>query len=470
MPSARLASVVRLPTAATSRASLAMVAAAVIALTAAPRAHAHAELLETTPANDEVVATSPDEVTLRFSEPVETVFGSIRVLDVNGTRADTGSLLRPDDRAVGVALRPDLPGGTYTVGWRVVSDDGHPEFGAFVFHVGAPSAGSGGNAGQALAQNAPSKALKVAFTAIRFLSISLVLACVGGTAALALVLTGAAADVRSRLFGVVVALALGLAVVSLTGIVLQGAEASGLGISLAPRWHVVDEVLHTRFGQVWLARAGLALALAAIAVALRRGRREWLLDVALVLCVALIVSPAAAGHASTTGTLSFVMDVIHVQAAALWAGGLAFLLLALWTAGRSRWELAKTAVPRFSNVAVVAVAALVIAGVINAYLQLRGWSALWDTTYGRLVLTKAALVVPVLALAARNNRRAVPRLRAGLASPAERARFVRSTAVELGLLVVVLAVTAVLVAKPPARTLTNPSPPAARSPSSASAD
>jgi copper transport protein len=468
VPSAPLTPVALLCSAAPLRSSLALAIATIIALAAAPRALAHAVLLETTPAGDAVVATSPEEVMLGFSEPVETAFGSIRVLGVNGKPADTGALLRPDDSTVGVALLPELADGTYTVAWRVVSDDGHPEVGTFVFHVGAPSAGAGGSAGQAIAESAASKPLSAEFTAVRFLSISLLIACVGGTAALALALTGAPADVRGRLFRVLAALAFGLAAVSLAGIVLQGAEASGLGIGSAARWHVVDEVLHTRFGQVWLARAGLALALAAIAIALRRGRREGLLDAGLVLCVALVVSPAAAGHASTTGTFSFVMDVIHVQAAALWAGGLAFLLLALWTAGRSRWELAETAVPRFSNLAVVAVAALLVAGVINAYLQLRGWSALWQTTYGRLVLTKAALVVPVLALAARNNRRAVPRLQAGLASPAERARFVRSTAVELGLIVAVLAVTAVLVAKPPARTLTTPSQPAAGSPSPAS--
>jgi copper transport protein len=92
----------------------------------------------------------------------------------------------------------------------------------------------------------------------------------------------------------------------------------------------------------------------------------------------------------------------------------------------------------------------------------RTWSGLWETTYGRLILVKAALLLPLLALGAYNNRRAVPRLRAGRASVLERQRFARTTAVELGLVVAVLAVTAVLVAEPPARALVAPTGPFAQ--------
>jgi copper transport protein len=62
-----------------------------------------------------------------------------------------------------------------------------------------------------------------------------------------------------------------------------------------------------------------------------------------------------------------------------------------------------------------------------------------------------ALVLPLLALGAYNNRYAVPRLRAGIASVAERRRFLRATGVELAIMAVVVALTAVLVTEPPAR-------------------
>ena len=106
-------------------------------------------------------------------------------------------------------------------------------------------------------------------------------------------------------------------------------------------------------------------------------------------------------------------DAVHVEAASIWAGGLTFvLLLLLWVRGR-RWEVATEAVPAFSSVAVVAVAALIVAGSVSAFLEVRSVPALWETAYGRLLLLKVVLVVPVLALGAFNNRTSVPRLGAG---------------------------------------------------------
>jgi copper transport protein len=110
-------------------------------------------------------------------------------------------------------------------------------------------------------------------------------------------------------------------------------------------------------------------------------------------------------------------------------------------------------VPRFSNLAVGSVVALLVAGTVSAYLQLRTWSALWDNTYGLLVLAKIVLVVPLLALGAYNNRYAVPRLKAGMASVLERRRFLRTVGVELGIMVVIVGVTAVLVNSEPSRTM-----------------
>jgi copper transport protein len=98
----------------------------------------------------------------------------------------------------------------------------------------------------------------------------------------------------------------------------------------------------------------------------------------------------------------------------------------------------------------VSVAVLVAAGAINGYLQVR--AGLWDTQYGVLLLVKLGLVIPLLAFGAYNNRFAVPRLRAQIASAIERRRFLRFASAELVTMVAVVAVTAGLVNAPPART------------------
>src|SRR3712207_4467064 len=104
----------------------------------------------------------------------------------------------------------------------------------------------------------------------------------------------------------------------------------------------------------------------------------------------------------------------------------------LFRSGR-RWELAATSVPRFSTMALVSVAVLLVAGAINGYLQVRAWRGLWETEYGVLLLVKIGLVLPLLALGAYNNRFAVPRLRARIASVVERRRFVRMAGAELAI-------------------------------------
>ncbi len=312
-----------------------------------------------------------------------------------------------------------------------------------------------------LKEQATAKSVSVAFTAVRFFTFALLLLSAGGTAALALFLGGATEGTRSRLWKTIAGLAGVLMLASLMGIVLEGSLASGLSLRRSAGWTVTSDVLSTRFGEVWLARALVALALVGAALALTRRptSRGWLLGIALALAAALVASPAAAGHAEASGALSFASDVAHVGAAAVWLGGLAFLLLALWLERDRRWELASVAVPRFSRVAVVAVAILVLAGVINGYLQVRAWEGLWQTTYGRLLLAKVALLLPVLVLAAYNNRRSVGRLHAGSPLPAERRTFLRVSLVELGLLTAIVAVTAVLVSETPAKSQVVPSGP-----------
>ena len=127
----------------------------------------------------------------------------------------------------------------------------------------------------------------------------------------------------------------------------------------------------------------------------------------MALAIAALATPVAVSHASVSGRLATLADSAHIAAARTWIGGLAFLTAALLLAGTARWTLATTAVPRFSRIAVVAVAVVIAGGIVNAYLQVRSWSALWETTYGRLLLAKIALLLPLLGLGALNNRYAV---------------------------------------------------------------
>ena len=427
-----------------TRRGLVPLVAAFIGLVFASTAFAHSTLIRTMPRADAVEQESPEEVVLEFNEPVETALGSIRVFNADGERVDLNEITRPSGPEVAVALQDDLPNGTYTVAWRAISADSDPINGAFVFHVGERGAAAfSGDVGAGVPRTTD-----VAFTLGRFFSFAFILLCAGGMAALVYPLRSADARVHRRLLGILAVCAGGLVVAALLNILFQGAAAGGLGLADAFSWDVFTAIADTRYGRVALIQAGLALALIAVALFARSrtgGARRTAITVGAVLGGALAFTPTFAGHASTSGNLSIVSDILHVVAASMWVGGLAFVVLALWFALENRWPLATRAVPRFSTMAVGSVVLLLLGGTINGYLQVRTWSALWETTYGLLLLSKIGLVLPLLALGAYNNRYAVPRLRAGVAEPRERRRFLQAAGVELAIMTAIVAVTAVLV-------------------------
>jgi copper transport protein len=427
---------------------------ALAALVPASPALAHSTLVATEPSRDAVVEHSPERVLLRFDERVETALGSLAVYDGDGDRVDAEEILRPSQREVAVAIDGELERGTYTVAWRVISADSDPINGAWVFHVGARGPQPSGIAAQVLGSD--DFVVSAFYLSGRFVDFLLVLLCVGGTAVLVLALGAASPHVYTRLLRLLRGFALALVIVALLGIVFQGAAAGGLSLGEAFSWNVASSVAaDTKFGHFSLMRAALALAIAAlVTLVLRAGGRLTgaTAAVAILLGLGMVVSPGFSGHASVAGPVALVADAAHVQSAAVWVGGLLFVVAALLLADRDRWPLAAASVPRFSNLAIGSVAVLIVAGATNGYLQVRAWRGLWDTDYGVLLLIKIGLVLPLLALGAYNNRYAVPRLRAQIASVFEQRRFLRFAGAELVVMAAIVGVTAGLVNAPPART------------------
>ena len=337
----------------------------------------------------------------------------------------------------------------------MVSADSHPVHGAYVFHVGAPGADPEGLASEVLAADQLARSVSVTFTTVRFLTLGLTLFTVGGVVALVLVLTAVAPALRRTLLVVLACTAAALGLVSLFGILLQGAEASGLGIGEAFDPSLLRSVLETRFGQVSLGRAAIAGALVALLLGARRGLRATgiLLDLALVLCVGLVLAPAAAGTpTSAVRSRSWPTSSTSRPRRSGWAALRSSSSPSSWLAAAAgswqptpfrvsrsspSWPLPRCSSPASST----------------ATSQVQDVVGLWETSYGRLLLVKVALLMPLLALGAYNRRRSVPRLEAGDGGAREQRAFLRSTGVELALMVAVIAVTAVLVAEPPARAL-----------------
>ena len=120
--------------------------------------------------------------------------------------------------------------------------------------------------------------------------------------------------------------------------------------------------------------------------------------------------------------------------------------VALGADSAERGGLVADLVNAFSPAALGFVGLLVATGTFAAWLHVGGIDALWESGYGRLLLLKLAVFLPVLATGAHNWRRVRPRL-----GDVEGARAMRRSAiVELVVGALVLAVTALLVATPTA--------------------
>lgn len=103
---------------------------------------AHARLLETYPADGSDVPVSPRQVQLLFNEPVQAEFDPLKVYEQGGDRVDEANArVSPNNRKLLVVDLEELPEGSYTVDWRVVSTDGHPISGAGRFAVNASATG-----------------------------------------------------------------------------------------------------------------------------------------------------------------------------------------------------------------------------------------------------------------------------------------------------------------------------------------
>ena len=255
------------------------------------------------------------------------------------------------------------------------------------------------------------------------------------------------------------ALASGLAQVALQAALLEGRTAAALEPSAIAR-----VLLETQAGHVWLVRYGVLVLLATfLALRLDVERRvDWRAarGEPVLLGAAALVPIAASGHAAAvepSAALAIAADGIHLLATGVWAGGLLPLALLLRAAGRDGGADARPyavlAARRFSRCALAAVITLALSGTVMAVTNVATVAGLVGTSYGRLLLLKITLLLPILALASLNRSVHLPRLSGDgptVGRPAMR-RLARFVIVEAALALAVLSVVGALTLTPPAR-------------------
>lgn len=413
-----------------------------LALLLAPAApaSAHAVLASSTPPANAILATAPSEVVLTFTEAVRQVPDKIRVIAPDGSRADTGEPTF-SGAVVSIAVDPLKPNGTYLVTYRVISADSHPVAGGYTYSVGAPSAPPSAAGGAA--DEETSRLLAVTIPIVKYIGYGGLVLLVGPTLVLALLWPqrlSRAAPTRLAYVG------LGLIAFStLIELWLQAPYTTGGGYFDGT---ALRDVLASQFGTTHLVRLAVLIAAAFLLRPVLSGRGGTA-DRALLAILAIVglATWPLSGHAgaSPVPSVSVVVDAAHLAGMAVWLGGLVMLVGFLLPQADER-ELGAI-LPVWSRWAALAVAGLFLAGTIQALIEVSTVSALFGTTYGRVIIAKIVLFSVVIAVAAYSRRLVRTRVAASRPFPLRRAIWA-----ELGITAVVLALSASLVQITPART------------------
>jgi copper transport protein len=400
----------------------ALVLVALVALALPAVASAHASIRGEWPSYRERLPYSPRQIIIRFDQTVDVLPNAIKVLDANGHNlAEPAHAI---ERGIAAPV-PQLPRGAYTVRWKALSDDGHVVNGVYTFgvHVAAPAVTD------AVGAEGPTTTEHVVRW-LYFLGLALLLGGVGFELLVARVR-------HSKRFwwlvggGAVLTLEVGI-----TAFLLRAEDALQLPFTAFLYGDLSPLSTGTRFGEAFIAmELGFALVTAFVFLAWLTERRV-LLWPAFVFGLGMASGLSLSGHSSAT-TAESVADWFHLCAATLWIGGLVQLALVARNAQAFR---------RFSRLATVCVAVLIVAGTYLSIERLPALHDLWTTHYGHVLLVKLVLVCVALLWGAAHQFVVLPRL------DTVGSRLGRSLLAESAVAMSVLLVAAILVdSKPPAR-------------------
>jgi putative copper export protein/methionine-rich copper-binding protein CopC len=464
-----------------TRRALVLLIAVLLQLGLPLNAYAHQQLLRSTPAKGDHLSEVPRTLRLVFNEPVELEVSRLVLAGPSGNIALYPLRLHPDSSTVLLAeIAGPLEAGTYTVNWQVVGSDGHPVRGEFAFTVAPGAAGVESHTdvgptapGQSPppAEHHPADVFPTSsgfdaesplYSAIRWLTYVGLLVTIGVLAFRLLVLRllernrdvaddalVAPAAERARRVGVGAMGVLGAAL--LVRLYAQSYALHGSAQALEPSL-IATMLVRTIWGWGWLLQlTGTIVVLGGLLAARNQNRIGWWITIPGV--VALAFTPALSGHAVATPdvtVLAVSADGLHVLGAGGWLGGLLLALVAglpvaLRRPAGQRAQSVAALINAFSPTALFFAGLVVATGVFAAWVHLESVPALWQSPYGRTLLVKLAVLSLLFGTGAYNWLKVRPALGDEVAAH----RLRRSAWLEVSVGIIVLAVTAVLVATPP---------------------
>ncbi|MGI0020891.1 MAG: DUF4149 domain-containing protein, partial [Nitrososphaera sp.] len=384
-------------------------------ITTVPAAYAHPITIDSIPEPFASVPSTPREVSVVFSEPIEMSYSKISVLGPDGSRVDTNDphQVGGDTATIAITLQPSLPEGVYTVTTKVLSAvDGHVIESAFTFGIGAtPTQTPVGPEG------APNDILSPAESASRFPGMVGQVMAVGAAFGTLWLwrplervpwLSGAIASRRSSIdLGMLKLVMIGAALVLASNAAIIAVQAIDIGAG-------ISEAIATRFGSVWTTRMIESSILMIIAFAVWRKaansntsptRAEML--AILVMGFAVLVTSSLIAHGAATGQVAAILvDFFHNAAASIWIGGLILMgfvavpKLASLADERARSAAISILIPRFSTIVVTILGLALITGPLLLFFIESDLSLTLASTYGKVLAAKLGLAGVMVAMGA----------------------------------------------------------------------
>ena len=363
-------------------------------------ASAHAVLIRSDPPAGATLQEAPKQIQLWFSEGLSRELTTIRLLDAKGKDVGPLGLIYndADDRQVSASV-PDLQRGTYTVAWSSFSsDDGHRLDGSIPFGVGVAPTG-------AAATSSPDYRPSAREVAARWFSLIGALG-LGGAVTIAFLMGRPPArdqDPR-RLLMMLALVAIGmLAAGDAAVLLLRAQRAGGFG-------EAGNVLTGSTWGRLWIARMWLAVfgagAVAAMLVSLRAWFHARLAALGLIATCVLLTESLSSHAATRAADLPVVADFAHLAASAAWIGTvLALPALVFWSRrdpSGARRALTAGAAKRFAFVAAASFGVILLTGIYRTVEEMPTLRSFVDTTYGKALTVKLALVVAVLLFGAAN--------------------------------------------------------------------
>jgi copper transport protein len=427
---------------------------------------AHNNQIDSSPKNGDTLATAPPAWTVSFAKSVPLNSASGEVINGDGTRTPLTQISQGSSDSVIVFSLPTGLTGSITARWRLVGVDGHIISGRVSFVVQATV--STPTVPNSLDNQTPTTLMPAVPTTLPLQEVS--------SSEATAVSEPIRVSLRSLnylgiiLLGGMLVAELSIARGSMT--LLFGRRLMTAGLALLVGSSLIQTLifnndikdpsessLSSLFG-IFSSTPGAMLATKTIAsvvlaALLFRSIQEGVLSRSsqtqlLLIIPMFLVTLAYGGHSRSQSLpwLGIPVDALHVTSMAIWIGGLITMLLVVIP--NISHDKAINAFQRFSYIAERSVIVLVITGVIQMTRLHYGVSTLFTSTHGLLLLGKLIIVALMLRLAAKNRSVLVRKTSASLTNPLKlRAQLMRSTLIESAMGIVVIVLTATLVAISP---------------------